>query len=70
MTRNRVSRPHRDWRIYRAFCRNILVIALSAVSVLLIACFLSDIALFLKGEEVGTNSWASTDEYTLLGIGF
>jgi hypothetical protein len=40
------------------------------VIILLSACFLADVSIFLKGKEISREWWQSRYENSLLGVGF
>ena len=50
--------------------RFFLISFILIISILFVACLLSDTALFLKGREIGSSLWLMKTEYPLLGIGF
>lgn len=70
MFRNRTPQSRRVWRILKAFCKHILVAAISIASALGVSCLLVDISIFLKGRAVGQQIWYIVSEHPLLGIGF
>lgn len=70
MSRSHTPRSQRAWRALRAFYRNTLVAAISISSILLLACLLADVSVFLKGREVDQHIWYIISENSLLGIGF
>lgn len=70
MSRNRTLQLRRAWRVLTASLKYILIAAISIVSVLFVACLLADVAILLKGKEIGGEWWQVDYDYSLLGIGF